>query len=228
MMKKFLAVLLAVMLVCGACAAALAELDLAPIREDDTLYSIDVDTESDVAYIESKLSAADRSFTHKYESSTRYSNTKFDILVVDYLKENAYPVMRLWVTYCADDDYMNITSASFILNGKKYTFSGIGNKDWYVKDDDGYAEQVLIRFGMDNIDFLVALEDIFGDTEDVTEAAENATCKLILHGREDVEVDLDAGFFLDFLVIKLGMVNINGLDFLEKASSSTMKVTDVE
>lgn len=49
MMKKFLAVLLAVMLVCGACAAALAELDLAPIRENDALYSIDVDTESDVA-----------------------------------------------------------------------------------------------------------------------------------------------------------------------------------
>lgn len=81
---------------------------------------------------------------------------------------------------------------------------------------------------MDNIDFLAALEDIFGDTEDVTEAAENATCKLILHGREDVEADLGEGFFLDFMAIKLGMVDINGLDYMEKAISSTMKVTDVD
>ncbi len=181
-----------------------------------------------MAYIETRLSAKDRSFTHKYESSTRYSSTKFEILIIDYLKENAYPVWRLRVIYCSDDDYLNITSASFILNGKKYTFSGIADKDWYVKDDDGYAEQVLIRFGMDNIDFLAALEDIFGDTEDVTEVAENATCKLILHGREDVEVDLGEGFSLDFLVIRLGMVNINGLDFLEKAYSTTMKITDVD
>ena len=174
------------------------------------------------------MSAADRSFTHKYESSTRYSNTKFDILVVDYLKENAYPVMRLWVNYCADDDYLNITSASFILNGKKYTFSGIGNKDWYVKDDDGYLEQVLIKFGMDNIDFLAALEDIFNGVDDVGAVAKSATCKLILHGREDIEVELGEGFFLDFMAIKLGMVDINGLDFLEKAISTTMKITDVD
>ena len=227
MMKKLLAVLLAVMLACGAC-AALAELDLAPIREANNIYTIDVDTESDVAYIESKLSAADRSFTHKYESSTRYSSTKFDILVVDYLKENAYPVMRLWVTYCADDDYMNITSASFILNGKKYTFSGIANKDWYVKDDDGYYEQVLIKFGMENLNFLAALEDIFNGVDDVGAVAKSATCKLILHGREDIEVELGEGFFLDFMAIKLGMVDINGLDFLEKAISTTMKITDVD
>lgn len=73
MMKKLLAVLLAVMLACSAC-AALAELDLAPIRESNNIYTIDVDTESDVAYIETRLSAKDRSFTHKYESSTRYSS----------------------------------------------------------------------------------------------------------------------------------------------------------
>lgn len=227
-MKRFLALLLAVLMASGVCAAALAEeLDLSPIRESDSLYTIDVDTESDVAFIESKLSAQDRAFTHKYESSTRYSSTKFDILVVDYLKANPYPVMRLWVTYCADEDYLNITSASFIINGRKFTFSGIGNPDWYVKDDQGYVEQVLIKFGTDNLDFLVEMEKLFSDTEDVAGAAAEATGKLILHGREDVEVELGEGFFLDFLVIKLGMVNINGLSFLDKANSSTMKVTDV-
>lgn len=227
-MKSTLVLLMALLMIFGTYTTALADLDLDPVREASNVYTIDVSSDGEAAFIESRLSTQDRSFVHKYESENLYSSTQFDILIVDYLKTSAYPVMRLWITYSADDAFMNITSASFIIGNKKYTFSGIADSDWYQQDDRGYIEQVLIKFGIDNLEFLVALEDMFNDSDSVVETAKNSTCKMILHGRENIEVDLGSSFFLDFLAIKMAMVNIGGLDYMDKALSSTMKITDIE
>ncbi len=231
MSRKICAFLLVVLMACSCfTVSSAAVLDLSSIRENSELFSIDVDTESDVAFIESQMSAQLRSFVHKYESSYRYSNTLFDILVVDYLKTDAYPIMRLWIIYCADDAYLNINSVSFIVDGKKYTFSGIADADWYEHDDNGYVEKVLLKFGMENLSFLAALERVFSDVKDGSgafQAAQNASCRMILHGREDIEVELGAGFFTDYLIMHMGFTSIDGLSYLNKVISSTMKETDV-
>lgn len=106
---------------------------------------MDVDVENDVAFIESALGASGRAYVHKYDSSTRYSTTQFDILVLEYLQTSAYPIFRLWINYCADDAYMNITSVSFYVEDQKYTFSGIADAERYTHDENGYVERLLIK-----------------------------------------------------------------------------------
>ena len=51
---------------------------------------------------------------------------------------------------------------------------------------------------------------------------------MVLHGREDIEVTLAKGFGLDFFAIATAFINIGGLDYLEKCSGTTMKVTAAE
>lgn len=222
-MKKLVSLCLAIVCLLACMPVHAAEMDLSFVRENENIFTIDVDVENDVAFVESKLSVADRAFVHQYDSSTRYSSTQFDVLVLDYLKSSAYPIYRLWITYCADDAYLNITSVSFIIGDQKYTFSDIADADWYTHDDKGYREQVLIKFDEDTLKFLAALEDL---TPTSFDDFEGYKLKMILHGREDVEVELGRGFGLDFFCTSKALINIGGLDFLEKCNGSTLKVTD--
>lgn len=227
-MKKLLSLTLAVLLLCASVPAAAATMDLSNIRDNPKIFTIDVNTDDDVAFVESTMSAEDRSFVHKYESSNRYSTTKFDILVLNYSEPaDSYPVMRLWVTYCADDAFLNISSVTFIIGEDEYTFTDVADEDWLVKDDNGYMENVLIKLGWENIGFTIRMEEPFENVSNYVEAAGNTTCRMILHGREDVEVELGKGFFLDFLLIKTGMISINGLEFLEKANCTPMTTRKV-
>lgn len=224
-MKK-LALFLALVMLFTFTGSALAanDFDLSYVRENSQQFTIDVDVENNVAFVETVMTSKDRSFVHKYESSTRYSTTQFDMLVLDYLDSDAYPVLRLWITYCSDESYLNITSATFTLGDKKYTFSEIADSQWYTKDENGYVEKVLIRFNMENVDFLVAMEQIMPD-----DFADLETLKipLTLHGRENITVELDYGFTVDFLLMKKAFIECNGIYYLEKAFGAPMKVTDV-
>lgn len=224
-MKKLSFILaLVLMLSCLSCAFA-DDFDLTIVRENPGIYTLDVDTEDDVAFVETTLDAARRSFTHKYESTYRYSNTQFDILVIDYLTSSPRPVHRLWITYCADDNYMNITGVSFEVGGKKYTFSDIADPDWYEKDENGYLERVLIKFDMDNLDFLIALEDAI--PRDLHQLADAEPITMTLHGRENITVSLGEGFMLDFLLSKVALFETNATDYLSQTTGSPMKVTDI-
>ena len=220
-MKKC-SLLLAIILLFTFCANAMAAtVDLSYVRNDPDTYEIDVQVEDDLAFIETTYNAAELSFVHKYESTNLYSGTRFDMLVIDYLQSDAYPVFRLWLTYCADDNYINASSVTFEVSGKKYTFSDIGDPDWYYHDEDGYMEQMLIKFNDDNLDFLVALENLLPETyEELLEIK----IPLTLHGREDIKTEVGSGFLMDFLAMKLAYVNANGLDFLSEPNGTPMKV----
>ena len=199
--------------------------DLSAVEAVPELYTIDYDEAEDCAFIESQLSAQTRSFTHKYESSNRWSNTKFDVLVVDRSQASAYPLMRLWIVYCADDAYLDFDSATFVINGTSYTFTNlIENKE---QDENGYVERRLIKFGLDNLAFPADLEEMFADAEDIQQVIDNTTCKLILHGREeDIEADLGEGFLFDFLAIKMAYVDLGGLndEYLNKLDATPLQV----
>ncbi|MBR4080887.1 MAG: hypothetical protein IKK21_03770 [Clostridia bacterium] len=224
-MKKLVSLCLAVLMLLTCLPASAAEMDLSHIRQNTEVFTMDVDVDNDVAFIESTLSASSRAYVHKYDSSTRYSTTHFDILVLEYLQTSAYPIFRLWITYCADDAYMNITSVSFYVEDQKYTFSGIADAERYLHDENGYVERLLIKFNEESLDFLAALERQAPDNYD---DFDQYNIKMVLHGREDIEVELGKGFGLDFFAMVTAFINIGGLDYLEKCSGSTMKVTSVE
>ena len=223
-MKRILLSLIALTLALTLTAAALAEPDLSPIRENDSLFTLDIDSENDVAFIQSTMTAAERSFTHDSESVKLYSDTMFDIIVISQSRDDGYPVMRLWITYSADDGFLNIDSVTFIVGGREFSFSGIASSDWCQHDERGYLEQVLIKFGTDNISFLAALNDLIeaAPGEGIGDKAANASCTMILHGSRDVYVELGKNFFLDYETIFLGMSSIGGFDYLEKAVATEM------
>ena len=80
--------LLLLILIGSAAAAESGTFDLSHFRENDNLFTIDVNKDSGAAFIETALSSELRSFQHEYESDSYYSCTKFDILVRDYFKSS--------------------------------------------------------------------------------------------------------------------------------------------
>lgn len=225
-MKRHLSLLLVILVLLANFSTAVAStLDLSPIEAKSSLYTIDLSSDKDAAFIETTLTAMERSFTHKYDSSKLYSTTKFDVLVVNYQTPSNYPIFRLWVSYCADDAFQNIEKATFAMGNKQYTFSDISDPDWLVYDaESGYTEDVLIRFNEDNLSFLMALEEMTTGKGTIEELNQS-DLRLILHGNEDIEITLGSGFLLDFIAIKNAWLTLNGKEYLDKVTGSDMSVT---
>ena len=228
-MKKLLSFLLtAILLVCSVSSAFAAKLDLSPIEAESELYTIDISEDGEAAFIETTLTAQHRSFVHKYESTALYSTTMFDVLVVDYGTSDNYPIIRLWVTYCADDHFQNFDSVTFTVGNKEFTFTDISDPDWLIQDEEsGYIEDVLVRFNEDNLVFLDALTDLTAGNASTIEGLNELEVKMVLHGDEDIEATLSGGFLLDFLAIKSAWLDLNGPDYLDQASGSDLSVKTV-
>lgn len=208
-------------------AAAAEGFDMATFRNNPDVFVIDVDAEKDLAYITTNTTVKDRSFTHENESGVRYSCTQFDILVLDYFNAEQLPIQRLWITYCADE-FLYINSVTFEVGGVKYTFSGVADPEWLHTFDDGIVEQVLIKLGDDNLEFLAALEsetDTLGYIDSL-DAFAALDITMTLHGTKDVTVKLGKGFWVDFALIKKGFIRAGGLDekYLSQADCTPMKI----
>ena len=227
-MKKFFSFFLALALLCS-CASSLADgYDVSYIKDHSNVFTIDVDEDSGIAFVESTLSVKDCAFVHKYESEHRYSFTMFDVLVVDYETTTAYPVPRLWITYCADE-YIYYDSVTITLDGKDFTFSGISNPDWCTEDEKGVIEKTLIKFYSENAAFLAAMENLYKQYPSFDELMDETSgpkVKMVLHGKnEDIDVTLGSGFVLDFaLVIEGANINTDGLDYIDKVTGTTMTI----
>lgn len=226
-MKKLLALLTALLMLTLPLSALASTLDLSFVRNHtDKLYTIDVDTASDLAFIESQLSIEGRSFTHKYDSAYRYSYLKWDVLVMDYSAgANAVPCLRLWVVYAADNRHQNINSVTFTIDGVDYTFTGVGSAERRTHDENGYRESMLIKFGMNNLDFLVAMDRVIPDDHDSVDDLANLPITLTLHGDEEFTVHLGSGFVLDFLAMEDAFIESNGLDYFDQDLFTTTPVT---
>ncbi len=203
-------------------AVSMPAIDYTYINDNQDMFTVSQNADAGAVFIEAKLSAQERAFIHKYESTTRYSSTKFDVIVVNYGTPSACPVLRLWITYCADDDYLDITAATFDIAGRSYTFTNMTPS--LSQDEQGCVEQQVIMFGPDNLEFLADLEDLFSDTDDAASEAMAMRGQLVLHGREDLTVDLGGGFFLDYLVMKSGFIEMNGIDFLQYVDETPMTI----
>lgn len=209
-LKKGLCLLLALALFLPMMAAA-ERLDLSKIREAPELFTIDVDAEYDVAFIETTLSVKERSFVHEFESDVRYSSTMFDVLVRNYFETDSYPVFRLWINYCADD-FLYINSVTFELNGVKYTFTGVSDSEWRTTyDDGGIGERLLIKFDYDNLGFLADLESATNGIDKNPDRVDDLNITLTLHGIKDVTVQLGEGFWTDFVAMRSGWISTGGV-----------------
>ena len=223
-MKRVISLLLVFVMMAMLCTQALAvrePLDLSAVRNSDYL-TLDVNKDSNAAFIESSLSTADRSFNHKYENDYLYSSTKFDILIVDYFGDS-YPVFRLWINYTADK-FQYITAVTFIIDGVRYTFSGISDTDHLYELENGVSEDLLIKFGTDNIGFITALGEYILPAVEGKKEYSDIDITMILHGIEDISVDLDMGFILDFILLMNAFSEIGGIPYLDEAYATTMKI----
>ena len=98
-----------------------------------------------------------------------------------------------------------------------------------VNNRDGYSERVLIKMGVEELDFVIDLREPFNvEGENATDIAKRTTATMVLHGaKEDVTVELGYGFFIDFLLITTMFTQINGLDYIEKTISTPVKMSEV-
>lgn len=215
-MKKIISVLLAAVMILSICSTAFAKtgFDMSYFEEGDT-FTIEIDDDGDTAFIYYDVSAAIRSFVHKYESNEYYSTFDTDIIIVDYdKKSDRYPVLRTWIDYRADE-YMNFESVSFIIDGKEYLFSDISLDDSCEELEVGIREDLLVKYGDYSEDFVNVLFE--KSYELLSQASEEdelnfPEMKMILHGKEDIEADVSEGFWYQMSLTLIGLDNSGQLD----------------
>lgn len=221
-MKKLYALVALLLCVCLAGTACADIIDLSYV-EDSPLLTLDVEShgDMDVAFIESTLSVSARSFVHKYESETKYSHTFFDILITDYRDSSQEDsAHRLWIYYHADNGYQNIDSVTFNVAGTRYTFTGVSSPSRCEYEDGVYEERLLIKFSVSNMSFLSALEQLIPTDGSMPDADITMT----LHGKEDITVELGSGFMLDFMGLRLAMLNTDCANGLRTTTGTPMTV----
>ncbi len=239
-MKKWTALVLCLVLICSCFSVVSAEsaggeataaYDISSVTDNNDMYTVDVDEANGVAFVESNIPASMEAFTHKYESESRYSSMHFDILVVDYGTKKAIPALRLLATYCADE-FLNINSVTFTLDGMDYTFSDVAVEQAKVKDEEGAAENLIIKFGNENATFLVAVENLitgFSNLDDLLDETKAPKIKMVLHGDEDVEATLGGIFLVDFIFIcEQVFLQTGGVSYMKYVEGNPMTVTAAE
>ncbi len=230
-MKKTVSLLLALLLAIGCLAGSLAEdasenvkFDLSVIKaNEDAALSEDPDDPAS-AYVmlaDGKLSMDTYAIAHGHESQKRYSLAEFDFLIRDYNTEDPFPVWRLWFTVFTEGQFYNFESVTLTLGGKDYTFTDVANENWYYDLGDGdYAQQLLVVFGANEMEFLIALEDFLEPMTSGTEVLD-AKVPIVLHGTEDISGEISGGFLLQYMLFRSMYIDSKGLQLIDKVGYST-------
>lgn len=216
-MKKVICLLLVCAMLFGAASVwADDPFDLSYVRSHTSDYEIEVNESKNCAFIYSNLSIKDKAFTHPDSSDSYYSYLEWDILVLDYSKSSRYPIFRLWIVTVNESSYKNFTSVSFIFGGKEYTFTNIASSDRFEIKKGDYQQTMLVKFGFDNIDFVI---DLLTYLETMVSAGNsNYDVKMILHGDVDYTISLSENNLLDFAKIATALTGCNGASMLGKAT----------
>ena len=230
-MKKLLALLTAcLLLVLTASSAFAGTIDMSYVEDNSDVFVIDPADDGTAIFIETVLTAEERHFQHAYESDYYWSSTQFDVLCLGMDSDEQYPVWRCWIIFANDTAYRHIDSATFVFNGISYTFTDIDDpEEWcYTRsNDDGttsYMEELLIKFGMDNLEFPAAME---ADRDSLPRDLSGCDCKLILHAAdEDITVSLRPEFVWDFKLTMDAYIELGGLDTIDLVIPSRMSIAD--
>ncbi len=234
-MKKYFAFFVAMIISILPFTGALADrsFDIQSYSSNDTVFKVDVSAEDDVAFIETMFKPSELAFAHKYESSYRYSSIENDILVLDYFSSNRYPLFRTWIYFNAEKP-LYIHSVSFELDGNRYTFSDVGNKDRVKELENGYQESLLIKYGKNNADFfsavsanaLVYTNEMYGESKNKNAVAPKM--KMIFHGLEDIEAYVPNNFWVDFILLVMPLLEEDTLSYIGDNDGTYCKTTTLE
>ena len=231
-MKKALALLCALVLLLHAL-PAVADFNLNYFTENSSIFTIDVNKEKSVAFIETVMSAQELAFEHKYESPTQYSLLRNDILVLDYFSTNRSPVFRTWIYYCTTKP-IYVHSVTFELDGTAYTFTDVASSDRVITNEQDTEEDLLIRYGGNNSDFLAKVMaeaasyafSHYGDDGDPN--VQPPKMKMILHGIEDIELDVPDGFWTDFALLTVALVTTESLGQIGKNTGTPCTIRQLD
>ena len=229
--KEIIALLMSMLMLFSA-VSALADgeaFTVDPYKNYDTLFKIDVDTDAGCAFVETQESAENLAFHHSYDVDGAISIIYSDILVLDYYKSSRTPIFRTWICYAGDTPHY-FQSVTFEFEGKKYTFSDIGDPEWVEKKDYGYSEKLLIRYGKNNTEFFAAvLAAGLTYVADKSEDKKAPTMKMTLHGLKDIETEVPESFWLDFALLGVPFMGNDGawMKYIVQNGGDACTVTDV-
>ena len=188
--------------------------DFSYVKARSETLDFNVDEERSLAFISSRLSSADLSFSHPDELEDYYSYTYFDVLANSSSEDDRYTLMRLWIVY-SGPNYQHFNRVSFrIPNGDgevTYTFMLTDLDVTREMLSGGVYEEMVIRFGERGLPFLAELEKLAKEAGSF-KAMEEKQIHMTLHGDEEVEVQLTGEFLMDFALVKDAFVQIGGLD----------------
>ena len=86
------------------------------------------------------------------------------------------------------------------------------------------ADTHIIKFGTDNISFISDLGNYLLPFIEGKNDLGEISIKMILHGIEDVSVELGLGFVVDFMALLNAFSEIGGIPYLNEANATTMKI----
>ena len=227
-MKKIVALVLALVFSIGCAAADNKSFDAGFFADNASLFSVTVPEGEDSAFIEIRdMSAGSRAFVTPYDSETYYSTVYPELMITDYMAEDAQnAAFRIWIRY-RGTKHLNISTVSFLLDGIEYRFLDVTTPDWTATKEDGTAaEDAMIMLGRDisNATFfagLLAKAMEYMEAKVMNQETSLPEAALILHGDEDVETALPSAFWEEMAVFALSLDEINGFQFLTRNYTGT-------
>ena len=243
-MKKIIALVLALTLAAGLTAAAAEtpeSFDVSYFEKNGNIFQVEVLQDGESARITSvaaneKTTRPNYAFSTPYDTESYYSAIIPDIAVLNYPRDQErQAAFRICILYNGTKP-LNIISATFAGNGYEFTFSEITMGS--APEQDGvYTESLVIVGGNsdNNARFLATLmADALGyvqrryitDGGDVNAALPGWT--LVLHGDEDVTVQLPAGFWDDVGLFTLSLSDMNALNLIARNPGSPCEIAEVK
>ncbi len=221
-MKKLIALLIGLVMLCTSLSAFADGLDLSVLKNND-LIEVEIDNDGD-AFVNSIVGHT--RFDHEKSLDDYPSYVYSDIIIGDYYSTKPITLWRFWVSYSAAQ-YLGITSFSLVLDDTEYTFKNVGNKDNNEDYSTNVRENPHIAFGSNNMSFWLALLLKFEALEDKTEMF-NMSMKMILHGTtKDIEVTLPGDAMVDLAIVGELYLSLAGLDELSSYDGTEMTETEI-
>lgn len=191
--------LLLLILIGSAAAAESGTFDLSHFRENDNLFTIDVNKDSGAAFIETAKSSP----YPVYRLWIEYTGTKFN-----------YTTSITFHVDGTDFTFSDVSNADRILE----LSSGDASEDrLIIFDGDNLSFLAALENNLTSV-----MEDENWMKNGVPE---EKRARMTLHGIKDIEVTLDDGFYFDFLLFKGGMFNGGGYSSLFDTSGAPMEET---
>ena len=132
---------------------------------------------------------------------------------------------------------LNFSSVTFIGAGYEYTFTGIIPDGETAEAGDGTVTEDLVIIGGTNENNARFLSEMMADSYEyaVRRYSNNEgndavlpEWTAVLHGDEDVTLSLQAGYWSDFAMFTLALVDMNALSLIMSSSGTDCEVTQAK